>query len=227
MRTVPLKFINGLAFADGVRDILSSVAADFHFVESETPEVVIFGPYDGDLPLAGGPVRVGYFCENMLPDMSICEWAFGIPLEEEVRDPRYMRLEWHGVDPAELVKRPQPTPLEQLRAKSGFCNFLFSNHVPYRERFFRELSRYKHVDAPGSSMNNMPSIDAGATTGFWETKRNFLGRYKFTVAFENDVSPGYHTEKILDPMLAGSLPIYYGDPRIAAHLDPLSCVNAL
>lgn len=226
MPTIPLKFVNGLNFAEGVRDILAPAAEEFRFVESETPEVIIFGPYGGDLPPSGGPVRVGYFCENMLPDMSICEWAFGIPLEEEVGDSRYMRLEWHGVDPARLVKKREPEPAEQLRAKSGFCNFLYSNHVSYRERFFRELSKYKRVDAPGSSMNNMPSIDTGATTPFWETKRNFLGRYKFTIAFENDVSPGYHTEKILDPMLAGSLPIYFGDPRIAEHFNPLSFVNA-
>lgn len=45
-------------------------------------------------------------------------------------------------------------------------------------------------------------------------KVSFLGGYKFNVAFENSASPGYTTEKIMEPLLAHTLPIYYGNPRI-------------
>ena len=32
----------------------------------------------------------------------------------------------------------------------------------------------------------------------------------FVIAFENVIEPGYVTEKIVNGMLAGSIPIYYG-----------------
>src|SRR5207249_8371440 len=48
----------------------------------------------------------------------------------------------------------------------------------------------------------------------WQRKRAFISQYKFTIAFENSSYPGYHTEKILDPMMVDSLPIYWGNPCI-------------
>jgi len=225
LRRIRLKFTNGLAFADGVRDILFAVRDEYEFVESDTPEVVIFGPYGSDIPPPGGPVRVGYFCENIRPDLSICDWAFGIPYEELVGDPRYMRIEWHGVQPQDLAKPAAIDPEAVLRGKTRFCNFLYGNPVPYRERFFRELSRYKRVDAPGRSMNNMPGIDSGVPGDRWSAKRQYLQAYKFTIAFENYSFPGYHSEKLLDPMLAASIPVYFGNPRIASHFNPRSFLN--
>jgi hypothetical protein len=199
---------------------------EFDFVEAPSPDFVIFGPYGNAIPPTGGPVRIGYFCENMFPDMSICDWAFGMPYEEDVGDPRYMRIQWHGFEPSDLIKRRIDSPEQLLENKTRFCNFLYTNRVPYRERFFRELSKYKHIDAPGLSMNNMATIDADFNGDRWPTKRRFLQHYKFTIAFENYSYPGYHTEKILDPMLAGSLPIYFGNPNIDKHFNSRSFVNA-
>jgi hypothetical protein len=225
MRKIYLRFMNGLSFAAGVRDILSPLASEYEFVESNDPEFVIFGPYGSAVPPAGGPVRVGYFCENLIPDMSVCDWAFGNRYEEDVGDPRYVRIQWHGVDPVELVRPPVHDPARLLEGKTGFCNFIYANPVPYRERFFRALSRYKRVDAPGRSMNNMASIDTDPTGDFWETKRRFLRSYKFTIAFENYSFPGYNTEKLLDPMLAGSLPVYFGNALIGRHFNTRSFLN--
>jgi hypothetical protein len=226
MRRIYLKFVNGLSFAAGVRDILYPLRDEYEFVQSEDPEFVIFGPYGDAVPPAGGPVRIGYFCENLFPDLSICDWAFGMPYEEDVGDPRYMRIQWHGVDPQALVRRHLDNPGELLQGKTRFCNFVYANPIPYRERFFRELSKYKHVDAPGRSMNNMASIDSDPNSDLWKAKRRFQEHYKFTIAFENYSFPGYDTEKLLDPMFAGSLPIYFGNPRIGEHFNLRSFVNA-
>ena len=225
MAKIYLQFTNGLSFAAGVRDILSPLRGEYEFVESEDPEFVIFGPYGNAVPPAGGPVRIGYFCENMFPDMSICDWAFGVPYEEHVGHPRYMRIQWHGIDPVVLIKPHLNSPAQLLTNKTRFCNFVYGNPAPHRERFFRELSKYKHVDAPGRSMNNMASIDGDRKGDLWQTKRRFLESYKFTIAFENYSFPGYNTEKLLDPMLAGSLPIYFGNPRIHEHFNQRSFVN--
>jgi hypothetical protein len=98
--------------------------------------------------------------------------------------------------------------------------------VPYREAFFKQLSKYKKVDAPGRSMNNMPGIDTQYNGDMWEVKRQFLSPYKFTIAFENDIFPGYQTEKLYDAMLAGSIPIYCGDPFVGDIFNPKSFINA-
>ena len=226
LKKIYLKFTNGLTFATGVREILSPLIDEYDFVENQSPDFVIFGPYGNAIPPAGGPVRIGYFCENMYPDMSICDWAFGVPYEEDVGHPRYMRIQWHGLAPSDLIKRCVDSPDQLIENKTRFCNFLYSNRVPYRERFFRELSKYKHIDAPGFSMNNMANIDAYYNDDRSLKKRRFLEQYKFTIAFENYSYPGYHTEKILDPMLAGSLPIYFGNPNIDKHFNSRSFVNA-
>jgi len=46
-------------------------------------------------------------------------------------------------------------------------------------------------------------------------KRDILRQYKFSICYENASYPGWITEKILDPMFAGCVPIYQGDPGVA------------
>lgn len=158
--------------------------------------------------------------------MSVCEWAFGVPSEADVNHPRYKRIQWHGITPELLIKPDDYKPDEILAQKKHFCNFLYSNKVAYREEFFRQLSKYKKVDAPGRSMNNMPGIDNRYKGNAWERKRQFLGGYKFTIAFENYVSPGYQTEKLYDAMQANSIPVYCGDPLVAEIFNTKSFINA-
>ncbi len=60
----------------------------------------------------------------------------------------------------------------------------------------------------------MPSVDNIYKGDKWAIKRQFLSQYKFTIAFENYIYPGYQTEKLYDAMLCKSLPVYCGDPNI-------------
>jgi len=74
-------------------------------------------------------------------------------------------------------------------------------------------------------MNNMESIDAIYSGDVWERKRQFLSEYKFTIAFENYVYPGYQTEKLYDAMLVNSIPVYCGDPNIGEIFNTASFIN--
>jgi len=47
------------------------------------------------------------------------------------------------------------------------------------------------------------------------TKRDVMRQYKFCICYENASYPGWLTEKMLDAMFAGSVPIYQGDPEVA------------
>lgn len=227
-KKINIKFQNGLNFETATEEILSELQDDYEFIDSDKPDFIVFGPYGNDVPVKGDYTRIGYFCENMKPDFSSCEWAFGIPRQEEINNEKYFRIQWHGLNPKQLVKNLTDNEIDQiLDQKKNFCNFLYSNEVPFRERFFKELSKYKKIDAPGKSMNNMPNMDHGFQGTTWERKRGFLSSYKFTIAFENYVYPGYQTEKLYDPMQVNSLPIYLGDSYVTEVFNPKSFINAL
>ena len=226
LKTVKIKLQNGLDFNTGKAEVLNELNAVFNFQESDQPDFIVFGPYGNDVPKKGNYIRIGYFCENIKPDFNCCEFAFGIPREETINQENYKRIQWHGFDPKKLSKPVMLNEESILASKTKFCNFLYSNPVPYRETFFKALNKYKKVDAPGKSMNNMPAIDQLKQNDKWTAKRNFLQQYKFTIAFENDLFPGYQTEKLYDAMLAGSIPIYIGDPFIGDIFNTKSFIHA-
>jgi hypothetical protein len=225
-KKIKIKFQNGLSFHYGVKEILSYVSDHYEFIDSNEPDFIIFGPYGNDIPEKSDKyIRVGYFCENIVPDFSICEWAFGMPREEAIQNLKYKKIQWHNLDPNDLIKTN--IDIDRISAsKTKFCNFLYSHKVPYREAFFKALSKYKKVDAPGKSMNNMPSIDSIYSGDIWDRKRQFLRPYKFTISFENNSFPGYQTEKLYDAMLEWSIPVYCGDPYIHELFNTKSFINA-
>ena len=225
-QTIKINFQNGITQAIAERDILNDLKDDFVFESGSDPDFILFGPYGNAIPKPGNYTRIGYFCENIIPDLSMCEWAFGVMPEDKIDNPIYRRIQWHGLDPQKLVKPGGYDAEGILKGKKHFCNFLYAHQVPYREEFFRQLSKYKKVDAPGKSMNNMPGIDDAYEGDMWKRKRRFISGYKFTIAFENYVYPGYQTEKLYDAMQANSIPIYCGDPCIGKIFNTRSFINA-
>ncbi|MEO6978897.1 MAG: glycosyltransferase family 10 [Mucilaginibacter sp.] len=222
---IKIKFQNGMALEGAVKEILNVVLDKFEFIESDEPDFVLFGPYGNDIPKPGPYKRIGYFCENITPDLDACEWAFGVPTEKEINNYKYKRIQWHNLNPDDLVKKNWDGE-QILASKTKFCNFFYSHPVQYREEFFRQLSKYKRVDAPGKSMNNMPSVDNIYKGDKWAVKHQFLSEYKFTIAFENYVYPGYQTEKLYDAMQCKSMPIYCGDPNAGEVFNTKSFVFA-
>jgi alpha(1,3/1,4) fucosyltransferase len=225
-KTIKIKVQNGLSFEGFKEEVFdkNGISGIFDLIKSENPDVIIFGPYGNDIPVEGNYIRIGYYCECITPDLSICDWAFGVPTTKEINNDCYTRIQWHGLNPKSLIKNINIE--EEFNKKTKFCNFLYSNHIPYREEFFKQLSKYKKVDAPGRSMNNTPSIDAQYKGSRWDIKRQFLTPYKFTIAFESYAYPGYQTEKLYDAMRMNSIPIYCGDPLIGEVFNPKSLINA-
>lgn len=110
-----------------------------------------------------------------------------------------------------------------------FCNFIYSNPRGLtRTAFFETLHRTKPVDSLGSVMRNRSDARLEGRHGQnWRTsKQQVLQDYRFTIAFENSELPGYTTEKVIDAWLAGSVPIYWGNPEILADFPQGSCLNA-
>lgn len=163
-------------------------------------------------------VRIFYTGENVWPDWCSTDWAFTFEYSEH---PRHFRLpHWpFYVEPERLVKPAEPPDLDAiLAAKTRFCGFVVSNpRCRVRNEFFRRLSKYKRVDSGGKLFNNVGGRVAD--------KQAFLAECRFTIAFENESYPGYTTEKIAEPMLVQSIPIYWGDPLIGRDFDSRSFLS--
>jgi alpha(1,3/1,4) fucosyltransferase len=156
--------------------------------------------------------------ENMLPNFEQCDLAF-TPLEVP-GDPRAIRLPYYAqVLPAlgSLVRPFGQPPLSYSR-REKFCSFVASNpRGPERNTFFRKLNRRAPVDSAGRHFNN--------TRTRLLDKQSFLPGYRMNLAFENSRSPGYITEKLVEPLLAGCIPIYWGAPDVARDFNPRCMIN--
>jgi hypothetical protein len=216
------RFWTGATF-EAIKNLLLQNLEEFYeFEVSNQPSVVLYGPYPGKLP-DGQYIKVFIGCENVRPIMRECDWAFGVQYEETIDSQRYMRFVGWG-DQAHLIQGPNNDWAAVLKSKERFCAFLYAHRVFYRDAFFKALSRYKSVDAPGRAMNNMAPIDAGP--GNRNSKIEFLKKYKFVIAFENSSFPGYNTEKLSDAIEADTMPIYWGDPQIGRSFNVKRFINA-
>jgi len=163
-------------------------------------------------------VRIFFTGENVAPDWHSTDWAFTF---EHSAHPRHFRLPlWVlYLDPASLIKPAAYDPAAVLAAKTRFCGFVVSNPLcKARNAFFHKLSKYKPVNSGGKLFNTLGHRVAD--------KRAFLAECKFTIAFENESHPGYTTEKLAEAMVAGSLPIYWGDPLVGRDFDTTSFLSA-
>jgi hypothetical protein len=139
-----------------------------------------------------------------------------------------------GADAFEILCRPVDNPREELKRKTRFCDFIYSHArgAPEREYIFRLLSVYKRVDSYGKLFNNDPprgtvlETEQGRPSWFHESVA-LKSSSKFSVAFENAIHPkGYYiSEKIVASMLAQTIPIYWGNPRIGERFNPKSFIN--
>lgn len=172
----------------------------------------------------GDYLRVFITGENVEPDMGRCDFA--ISFSTLLDHPRHLRLPlWvyenrlTGFTPASLVKDPSTDWEAVARAKTKFCNYVYSHGVAYRDRIFDALCAYKAVDSAGPHRNSLgwtPATEPTRLAG----KVAFLRDYRFTLSLENTFWPGYETEKLVDPIYAASVPIYAGDPAASARYNP-------
>jgi len=105
-----------------------------------------------------------------------------------------------------------------LDERPRFCNFICSKDMSFRAEVFHRLSERRHVDSLGGVLNNV-----GGRVG---SKMDALKQYRFTLAFENILAFGYVTEKILQPLAAGSIPIYWGASEAKKDFNPDSFIDA-
>jgi alpha-1,3-fucosyltransferase 10 len=112
-------------------------------------------------------------------------------------------------------------PLQPKSASAPVAMFQSSRvNLSGRERFAAELSRHIEIDSYGRFLNNQSVEDLGG-----QTKIATIARYHFCIAFENSISPDYVTEKLFDPLYAGTVPVYLGAPNVNEFAPENSYIN--
>jgi len=181
---------------------------DPDYVISSCSRVASGNPTHFDYPRA---VKIFYTGENIVPDFNLFD--YGIGFHDIDFGDRYLRYPlWLFYLAAMQGERQMPADLEA--AERRFCNFVYSNNKhsdPLRIELFQKLSQYKKVDSGGGCLNNM-----GSRVG---DKLEFLREYKFTIAAENSLVDGYTTEKLIEPLMMGSVPVYLGNPALVRQGD--------
>ncbi len=113
----------------------------------------------------------------------------------------------------DVVSPEKPIPSTQRK----FCAFVCSNpRATFRMDVYKRLCLYKHVDGFGKAFGRQ------LQQGNWWSQDylNFMGQYKFIFCFENTKRSGYNTEKIINPLLAKVIPLYWGSDDILEYVNP-------
>jgi len=193
---------------------------------SSKPDILIFGNYGVEHKKYTNCIKMFFSGENKkylsLDYDYLIDYQF-ITSKRHYRLPLFVCYDGYH----DLLKPRKEITVEDIKHRK-FCNFIFSNDsAEERKIFCKRLHEYKHVDCGGKVLNN---------TGYLvENKRAFIADYKFTIAFENSVAPGYTTEKLFEPLSSRSLPIYWGNPKAPVdfnehaflQLDDMSNMDAL
>ena len=182
-------------------------------------EHLIFGRFGYDFLRHDG-IRIFYTGENVRPNFDLCDYA--LAFDHLVFGDRYLRLPLYRTYEDAYRAALAPASPAPDAARRKFCSYVVSNRRVSRAdsarvQIFKKLSAHRRVESGGRQFNNVGGPVAD--------KLGFLRGCKFNIAFENASTPGYTTEKIIEARAAGSVPVYWGNPLIAAELNPRAFVN--
>lgn len=184
---------------------------------SDTPDWLVYSVFGNEHLKYNNCVKIFFTGENQAPDFNLCDYAFGFEYLEF--GDRYMRLPLWLLYPQDIEPMLHKHEHPDLGSKTDFCSFVVSN--PHgnevRVAFLDKLSEYKLVNSGGRYRNNVGGPVAD--------KLAFQQKHKFSLAFENTAHPGYTTEKIVQAFAAQTIPIYWGDPRIAETFNKEAFIN--
>ncbi|HPS63678.1 MAG TPA: glycosyltransferase family 10 [Bacteroidales bacterium] len=201
---------------DPQKNFFMTVLSKFYRVEldREHPDVLFYSYRGKDFYRYRCP-RIYFTGENIRPKLFECDFALSFDYSSSLRN---FRLPLYVIRPG-VESLVMPKDVDRImQEKTRFCSFVISNRFsPRRINFFKKLSRYKPVDSGGRYLNNVG--------GPVDDKFAFLRSCKFNIAFENTSYPGYTTEKIADPMVVGSIPIYWGNPLVDRDFNTRSFIN--
>ena len=222
MKKIKIDFVDFWSDLDKEDNYFINRLRRYYDVEIDKDAPVIFASCFGDRAYdMTDRVKICFCGENYIPDFNVYDYVCGF--HDITFGDRYLRLPLYALYTErikEALSKHTKDDAYYLTEKK-FCNRVVSNpdSAPMREELFEKLSRYKQVDSGGKYKNNV----GGAVADKIAFERN----YRFTLAIENSSTPGYVTEKILEAFAGDTVPIYWGDPRIAEEFNPEAFINCM
>jgi hypothetical protein len=181
---------------------------------SNKPDLIITSCF-GNEHLKYTCPKIHFITENNRPDFKTYDFILGF---DRITNPRFLRypLWLYYLQYFEHLNLININTINQLDCESNYenwlnkpldCCILVSNEkAKERIQYYYNISKNIHVASAGMWNNNVGrTIPKGAAN-----KLNFIKDYKFVISFENSSHEGYITEKILEPFLMNSIPIYWG-----------------
>lgn len=229
MQTIKLKICNSnlndkFSFGSYFLNILKK----YYIVElSENPDYVLYNDSDFEY-LKYDCIRIMFTGENFTPNFNLCDYAIGFDYltfqDRFYRMPLYLIAPFYSDEELGLAgdlsfTHQKSFTKEDLAQKTAFCSFVYSNYLADKEReeLFYKLSEYKKVDSGGAFLNNVG--------GRVKNKLEFEMSHKFSIASENSSRSGYTTERLLNSIVAKTIPIYWGNPDIHKEFNEERFIN--
>ena len=103
---------------------------------------------------------------------------------------------------------------QKFRDKSGTACVFISNPESWRMHLVESVSKFIETDKFGRAFGRPVA-----------KKSEVANNYRFILCFENDLYPGYVTEKLLDAYLMGAVPIYNGILGYDSHINRRCFLN--
>ena len=179
--------------------------------------------------------KIFFTGENVQPNYEECHASLTFLPNKDTKNYRLplwaLFINWFNVpysknrDQSFLIKK-QNLLQDHVKQKinKNFCSFIATNPSGRRLDFVPKLQAEKYVDCGGTLLNNTGKKIKGRGDQKWKIK--YISKFRFNVAFENEIGEGYVTEKILHPMSVNSVPIYWGSDFVNQDFNPQSFINA-
>ena len=221
MKSIKIKFVDFYkGFNTQDNEFLTVLRKKYDVVFSDDPDYLFYSCF-GHEHLSYDCIRIFYTGECVTPDFNVCDYAIGF--DRLSFADRYLRAPLYGLfqykEAYQELLNPSPFLESDLKAKTGFCSFVYSNCFAAKERvlFFEKLSQYKAVSSGGRYRNNVG--------GPVKDKRAFQAKHKFAIAFENTSYNGYVTEKLMEAFTARTIPIYFGAPDVTLDFNEAAFIR--
>ena len=177
---------------------------------TEEPDLLIYSWYGLNNLRWRKCIRIYHTIEQDLPDFNFCDYALGLANIE--MPGRFMHFP-HYVFYNNLLQRYESlnTHIDEKQVLNrDFCSYVVSNvsrNTNCRPLdIFHQLNKYKQIASGGYWNNNVG--------GPVKDKLDFIKNYKFNLALENMDVDGYVTEKIMEPFVTRTIPIYWGNRQV-------------
>lgn len=188
--------------------------------DTTNPDILFYTCYGCENLKWNNCIRIYHTAERDYPNYNLCDYAIGL---SDIGIPdRFLHFPCY-VFYRDMLNKCKEAVNEKIDPQKAlareFCCTVVSDPLrdPIYFEFVKKLNQYKKVESGGR---------VGNTIGFRvPDKLAFLNEFKFSMAFENMMAPGYVTEKIIDSFAAKTVPIYWGSDWVKKEFGEGGYIN--